>query len=93
MKTKYPYFANSLVKFYCDDTEPKLYPENFTQYAPLSELESLKTSLDEAVKRCEGLIGALEQIADLTIKREYEMQIDQKIARNALALFGKECGK
>ena len=37
MSNRYPWFAKMNVKFYCDPTEPKLYPENFERFMPVAE--------------------------------------------------------
>lgn len=37
-----PWFANKLVVHYCNDTEPKLFPDAYTQYIELRAYEALQ---------------------------------------------------
>jgi hypothetical protein len=72
IKPSYPYFANDLVEKYCDDTEPKLYPQLYTQYAPLSEL----TDANKYIEQLEQQVREFkEENNDLKLKIKSTMDI------------------
>ncbi len=56
-KTKYPYFAKSMVHHYCDDTEPKIYPDAYEMYVPKTELDEIQAKLDKAVEQRNEVIA------------------------------------
>lgn len=50
MRTKNPFFAKCNVKYYCDDTEPKLYPHAYDEYVLKSEADAEKQALEVEVR-------------------------------------------
>lgn len=58
IKPRKPWFANRLVEYYENDTEPKQFPDAYTQYIEISAYDKLKAENEKAKE----LIGKLKEL-------------------------------
>lgn len=103
MRTKNPFFAKNQVKFYCDDTEPKLFPDAFDEYVLKEESDewqrqhklevTARFHAEEAVQDLSKQVKMQNDLLDasiLTIDRQLKRIIDleKKSADSADAGIG-----
>lgn len=81
-RTENPFFAKRQIKFYCDDTEPKLYPDAFVEFISKPEHDAAINVL------IEGMVAA-SKLKTEEEKKAFEEQI-RGIVKKAMSGVEKD---